>query len=128
MRLIEGAVGRDRPPSGELAASIADIVSADIVFTNGELMFEAALGADLPVRLLPAALELRWELSGDDGSRWTVSAVLSRDLQVALVSHSGYGTGTVDDSLPGDVGVSENTIAIGLRVEEVPSLPSYEFK
>ncbi|MGH2747191.1 MAG: hypothetical protein ACRDKB_04645 [Actinomycetota bacterium] len=123
VRLIEGSGGRDRHPSGELAASTADIVSADIVSADGELVFETALGADLPIRLHPAALELRWELSGDDGSRWTLSAVLSRDLEVALVSDSGYGTGTVDDSLPGHVSVSENTIAIGLRVEEVPSFP-----
>lgn len=123
VRVIEGARGRDRPRSGELAASSADIVSAEVTAAGGELVFEASFAAKLPERLHPGALELRWELTGDDGSRWTLSAVLSRKLQAALVSDSGYGAGTIDGSLAGDARVTGNAIAIGLRAGEVPDLP-----
>lgn len=123
VRVIEGAPGRDPRRAGELAASSADIVAAWVRSADGELVFEAAFAVEPPARLHPAALELRWELQGDDGSRWTLSAVLSRKLHAALVSESGYGSGTIDGSLRGDVRIAGDAIAIRLRAGEIPGFP-----
>ncbi len=52
---------------------------------EGALVFGTEVAAPIPSRFRDAALEMRCELTGDDGSSWTISATLARDLQAAIM-------------------------------------------
>ncbi len=93
--------GRRLDPCHRLAASVADIVDADVKNEDGELILVAEGAEPLPQRLSPGTLELRWRLVADDGSTWTISAFLDDDLVGAISSSSGYDSGTIDETIPG---------------------------
>lgn len=97
---IRGSTARTRQPSQQLAASMADIVSAQITARDDDYIFKAEVEGLIPQRFQEASLELRWDLRSDDGSTWTISAVLGRRLEASVTSSRGFGAGTVDQTFP----------------------------
>lgn len=120
---IQGSSRRIAPNSGELAASVADIVGADVRMVGENLLLEAEVAAQVPARLDRALLELRWQLMPVDGSDWTVSATLVRGFEGAISSSTGYGSGTVDGSMPGTVKSKGNSIMIALHSSTIEGFP-----
>lgn len=123
LHYVRGSVKREHPAAGELAASVADIVDADIRMENDDLIFHAELAAPVPRRLAPSSLELRWQVTTGDNSEWTISATLVRELEAAIFSSSSYGSGTVDGSMPGKVLSQGSTITIALDPFKLDDFP-----
>lgn len=122
---LEGtALGR-APGKPQLAASIADLISADVVAGEaGTLIFTAEVAAPVPETLKRAALEFRWQLEGEDGAMWTLTVSVDTDSRVALFSDGGYGSGTVDDTLPGQLTMADRKVEVRLDVTQIDEFPS----
>lgn len=115
------------PHRGEaqLTAAIADLISAEVAPGDPEtLVFTAQVASSAPRSLKSSALEFRWELDGDDGSGWTLIVSIDRDAQVALFSDGGYGSGTIDSTLPGDVVIEDDAVSVRLEPSEIEDFPS----
>lgn len=121
---VRGSSARPREPNERLAASIADIVAAEITHSDGDYLFVAEVGGPIPRRLEEASLEVRWDLSTEDGSSWTISAVLEKRLEASVFSSTnGFGAGTVDGTLPGEVSKSINAVTIRLTPGVIEGFP-----
>jgi hypothetical protein len=121
---IEGDTPRrQRTQEAQLVASIADLTSAQVTNEGDEIFFTAEVAASIPQPLRTSALEFRWDLTGDDGSSWTVSVMVEREAQAAVYTESGYGAGTIDDTLPGNVEVNDKGVTVRLRTAEIEDFP-----
>lgn len=122
---LQGSAPRSAPGEAQLAASIADLVSAEVVAEGARtLVFTAEVAAPAPETLRRSALDFRWEVRGDDRSVWTLTISIDRDAQVALFSDGGYGSGTIDDTLPGQLTVEGTRVEVRLDVARVEDFPS----
>lgn len=122
LSFIQGVTPKNRQ-GGDLVASIADVTAAEIHKTDGGYEFMVETAAALPQKLKISALEFRWDIVGDDGVTWTLTATVDDDIQVALFSAEGYGSGTVDQTFPGDIAIDDTTLMVTMR-DEVPGFPS----
>ncbi len=121
---IEGEVPqRQRAQGPELVASIADVTQAEVRADGDELLFEAQLAAPLPQPLKTSALELRWDVRAE-GSTWTLSVTIDKDAQAAVFSDTGYGSGTVDQTLPGSLEIGKQSVLVRLRPGDIEAFPS----
>jgi hypothetical protein len=121
---IEGDTPRrQQTQEAQLVASIADLTSAQVINEGDEIVFTAEVAAPIPQPLRTSALELRWDLTGDDDSSWTVSAMVEREALAAVYTASGYGAGTIDDTLPGSVEVNDKGVTVRLRTDEIEDFP-----
>jgi hypothetical protein len=121
---IEGDTPKkQQAQEAQLVASIADLTSAQVTNEGDEIVFTAEVAASIPQPLRTSALEFRWDLTGDGGSSWTVSAMIEREAQAAVYTASGYGAGTIDDTLPGNVEVNDKDVTVRLRTDEIEDFP-----
>lgn len=143
--LISGGGGGGSDPSGDLrvvegeqprgaadlpvAASIADIVEADVRRDGDELVFTATSASSIPQELERSSLEFRFDVSEDDRNTWIVSATVNVTVTAAAVSQvTAYGSSTIDGTLPGSVEVSDETLTIRLEVSRIEDFPdSFEW-
>ncbi len=110
--------------AGELVASIADITTAEVSSDGGEIVFRAQATTAIPQPLRKSALEFRWDLTGGNGSTWTVAATIDRTRQATVLSSDGFGAATVDDTFPGDVAVTRDVVEVRFDPRELPEFPS----
>lgn len=118
--------GKGRPDGGQqggLVASIADVTEAEVSRTGSELTLLARVVAELPQPLKVSALEFRWDLTAEDGSTWTVLTSIGKEAQTSVYSSSGFGAGTVDDTLLGGVEVLGNEVEVRFDVADMPDFP-----
>lgn len=117
--------GRARPnrQQGDLVASIADVIEADVRREGDSLVFSARTAAALPQPLKISALQFRWDVSSEDGGTWTVTATVEKTTEATVFSSTGFGVGTVDDTLPGMVTVTKETIEVHVDVSQIPEFP-----
>jgi hypothetical protein len=121
--LVSG--GTDAPskfhdPSGDVAiadgdhpprdTTLADVVEADVSRDGDELVFRAVMSDDIPARVQNGSLAWRWDVYVGGTGAWILSADLDVGANASLTStETNYGSGTIDDTLPGDIEVDGKT-------------------
>ena len=108
---------------GDLMASIADVIEADVRREGDLLTFRARTTAPLPQPLKISALQFRWDISSQDHGSWTVTAMVEKTTEATVFSSTGFGVGTVDETLPGSVVVNDDTIEVIVDATEIPDFP-----
>ena len=109
------------PPSDP---TLADVVKADVSRDGDELVFHAEMSDDVPARVPNGSLAWRWDVYVGDTGAWILSADLDVGPNASLTStQTNYGSGTVDDSLPGDIKIEGKSVTITLRPDEVEDFP-----
>lgn len=112
----------ENPPSDE---SVADIEQAVVRRNGDQIVFEVVMTDDIPKQVPDGSLEFRWDLSESGEKTWLVTANLSRQLTAAVISHdTGYGSSTIDDTMPGRVKADGKTLTLTLRSDGIRAFPS----
>ena len=112
----------DKPPTD---LTLADITSAEVREEDGQIVFEAKLGGEIPSKLQDGAFGLRWEVYEEGDSTFLVTADLDVGPNASIVAEqSNFGGSTLDESFPGSLEVSGDTISIRLDGGEVPDFPA----
>lgn len=109
----------------EVPASIADIVAADVKSDGEGVIFTTEVASPLPNELDDSSLEFRWDVSGDGGGSWIVSATLNVALNAAVVSQgTPYGSSTIDGTMPGEVSAAGPKVTVAVRPDEIEGFPT----
>ena len=112
----------DDPPAD---AALADIAEASVTKTGGEIVFEVTMARPVPPPGSSDDLSFRWDLTESGEDSWMVTADLSAAPMATVRSlRSDYGASTIDDTLPGTISVSENTITVTLEASKVEGFPT----
>lgn len=115
------SVGQGSPPAD---TSLADIIFADVYRSGTEIVFEGRLTATIPNRLKKKALDLRWEIFEDGARTWIVFATLDFGPTAYVKSETTqFAASTIDETMPGAIAVSGNTLTIRLRAGELEGFP-----
>lgn len=111
-------------PPGE--TELADIVDADVTERGSTLVFRAQMATQIPPRVKGGGMSWRWDIyEGGPTGTWILSANLDIGPNASLTStQSNYGSGTFDDSLPGELSIRGDTITITLRPKKVTDFPA----
>ena len=119
---VETGEGGDPAPD----TSIADIQSARVTLQDSQIVFQAEMGGRVPRKLEDQTMEWRWEILEQGTTTWVVSATVSVDQPVAsLLQHeTGFSASTIDDTLPGTISVSGDTITVTLDSADIEGFPS----
>ncbi|MFN2525229.1 MAG: hypothetical protein ABR505_03050 [Actinomycetota bacterium] len=118
---VEVGAGEDAPTETDLA----DILHAEVRAEAEELVFEAQLGESIPRKLKGQGIDLGWRLFEGGDQTWTLSFNLDIGPNASLVSPTtNYGSGTFDDTLPGDFELQGDTLVIRIRPDDVPNFPT----
>ena len=120
---IEGTTPRRAAESGGLDASVADITAAEVRAEEGERVFEASVSAPPSQPLKTSALELRWDIAGEEGSSFTLTVAVAKESHASLFSGTGYGAGTVDDTFPGTLLIEGDKIAVRVDPGQIEGFP-----
>ena len=116
------AVGEGPKPPQE--STLADIVGATVTKDGQELEFEVTLGQDIPNRIPKGSLEFRWDVSENGTDTWIVSANLNVGPTAAVTSQkTNYGSSTIDDSMPGSIEITGDTLVVIVRAAEIEGFP-----
>ena len=117
------AVGTERKPPED--ASLADLVASEVTVSDGEVRFEATLGADIPNKIPDGSLELRWDLLTGGTESWIVQVNVNIGVSAAITSQqTNYGSSTVDDTLPGEVTVEGDSVTLLMDTGQIKGFPS----
>lgn len=112
----------DKPPS---EAAFADIADASVTKADGDVVFEARMARDISTKTPKDILSFRWDISENDKDTWIVSAEIAGRPVVSLRSlGTSYGASTIDDTLPGTISVSGDTITVTLETADIEGFPS----
>lgn len=123
LSLVEGEQPR-RATALPVAASMADVVEADVRRDGSDLVFEVTTASSIPQELERSSLELRFDVSEDGRDTWIVSATVNVAVTAAVVSQvTDYGSSTIDGTLPGSVEVSGETLVIRLQPQDIEGFP-----
>lgn len=120
---IEGSAPRRAQDSRPLAASMIDITSADVRAEEAELVFEASVAAPVQQPLKTAALELRWDIAGEEGAAFTLTVAVGRESNASLFSDSGFGAGTIDETFPGTLLIEREEIEVRVDPAQIDDFP-----
>jgi hypothetical protein len=128
VRVIEG-----RQPKGAadipIAASVADIVGAEVSSRGADLVFRVTTAGPIPETFERSSLEFRFDITDQEGNGWILSSTVNVSPSAALVSATtDYTSTTIDDSFPGELDVSGRTLTITLDPTRVDGFPgSFEW-
>ena len=115
--VAEGA----NPPSDP---ALADVVTADVARDADELVFRAEMASDIPPRVADGSLAWRWDVYVGGTGAWILSADLDVGANASLTStQTNYGSGTIDDSLPGSIEIDGKTLTVTIRPGDVDAFP-----
>jgi hypothetical protein len=104
---------------------LADVVSADVRREGDALVFHARMDRAIPKRVENGSLTWRWDVYENGTGTWILSADLDLGANASLAStQTDYGSGTIDDTLPGDIEVEGDSLTITVRPAEVDGFPS----
>jgi hypothetical protein len=112
-------------PAPPAEVSLADVRSARVFSEQGQVVFEAEMGSEIPKALDGQTMSWRWVILEAGTETWTVTADVSVVEPVARVlgQQVNYGASTIDDTLPGEVEREGNTIRIRLSAGEIDRFP-----
>lgn len=104
---------------------IVDIREALVRAEGDDLVFEVTMEDRIPGKLRKEALAWRWELYEGGQMTWLLSANVDLGTNVSVVAtQAGYQASTVDESLPGEVEIAEETITVRLDRSEIRGMPA----
>lgn len=113
--------GGEGPPED---ATLADIARAEVRRDGDRIVFEATMTKEVPEKVPGGSLEFRWDISEDGDETWIVTANVSSQLSAAVISqNTGYGSSTIDDTMPGSVAVEGATVTVTLRSGRIDAFP-----
>lgn len=116
-------VGAGENPATETA--LADIVSAEVRTDGEEIVFESKLGAPIPRKLKGESIDVAWKIFEGSNQTWSLSFNLDIGPNVSLFSPAtNFGSGTFDDTLPGDFEIQGDVLVIRIRPADVPNFPA----
>ncbi len=116
-------VGEGANPPADTA--LADVRSAEVREEDGQIVFEAQLGAPIPNKLRDGAIGLRWEVYQGGDSTFLITANLDLGPNAYIVAEQGdFGGSTIDETFPGSLEVAGDRMAIRLDAGDVPDFPS----
>lgn len=102
----------------------ADIAQASVTAEGNELVFVAEMASDIPGRIPDGSLEFRWDVIEGGEETWIVSAAIGRSPVAALTSpDSGYGSSTIDGTMPGTIEVDDSTLTLRFDRSKVEGFP-----
>jgi hypothetical protein len=123
VRVVEGERPR-RATALPVAASIADIVDADVRSEGSDLILDLTAAVTIPGALERSSLEFRFDLSEGGRDTWIVSASINVAATAAVVSQTtGYTSSTIDDSLPGSLELTGERLRITLDPTAIDGFP-----
>ncbi|MDQ3964672.1 MAG: hypothetical protein M3277_12305 [Actinomycetota bacterium] len=103
----------------------ADISDASVTTDGNELVFVAEMAIDIPERIPDGSLEFRWDVIEGGDETWIVSAAVSGRPVAALTSpDSGYGSSTIDNTMPGTIEVDGSTLTLRFDRSKVEGFPA----
>ncbi|HEX2295832.1 MAG TPA: hypothetical protein VHN37_11030 [Actinomycetota bacterium] len=118
----DAMVGEGPSPPSDTA--LADIKTAEVREEDGEVVFEAKLGAPVPDEVPQGAFGLRWEVHEEGDSTFLITADLDVGPTASILSErTDFGASTLEDSFPGSLEVAGDTITIRVDPAEVPRFP-----
>lgn len=102
----------------------ADIAEARVTVEGDELVFVAEMATAIPERIAGGSLEFRWDVIEGGDDTWIVSAAVNGRPAAALTSpDSGYGSSTIDGTMPGTIEVDGTTLTIRFDRTKVEGFP-----
>lgn len=106
--------------------TLADLRNAEVVQDGADIIFRATFATQLPSKMRPGELEVRWDVAEEGVDTWQVSARIDQlGLAAAIVSNeTDYGAGTFDDSFPGEARIVGDQLLLRIRPGDVPQFPS----
>ena len=111
-----------KPPQD---SSLADIVGAEVARDGDSLVFRATMDAEIPDKVADGSLSWRWDLYVNQTPAWIVSATVDVESSASVTAtQSDYGSGTYDDTLPGELELSGRTLELTIRPGKIPDFPS----
>lgn len=124
LNYIEGSAPRDSQQSGGVVASIADITSAEVRAEEGAVMvFATTMEAPLPQPLKKSALEVRWDIAGEEGPPFTLTVAVGKERHASIFSEAGYGAGTIDGTFPGELLIDGHDIEVRVDAAQIDVFP-----
>lgn len=113
-------------PDAPSDATPADIAEASVTSEGDELVFVAEMATDIPERIPDGSLEFRWDVIEGGDETWIVSGAVGNDRPTAALTSpdSGYGSSTIDDTMPGTIEVEGTTLTIRFDRSKVKGFPS----
>jgi hypothetical protein len=104
--------------------NVADISRVEVTSDDGEVTFEAEMGADIPKRVKGGSLAWRWELYEEGQMTWLVTANVDLGPTASvLATQTRYHSSTIDDTLPGSIEIDGSTLRIRVRANKVKKFP-----
>jgi hypothetical protein len=105
--------------------SLADVRSARVYLEASQVVFEAEMATPIPKNLKNQTLTWRWEILEGGSETWIVSANVSVRSPIASVlsTQGNYGASTNDDTLPGGIDWSGNTLYVRLNTPQIENFP-----
>ena len=114
----------DAGPDAPSDASPADISNATVRAEGNDLVFVAEMATEIPDRIQDGSLEFRWDIIEGGDETWIVSAAVNGQPIAALTSpDSGYGSSTIDGTMPGTIEVDGTTLTVRFDQSEVDGFP-----
>ncbi|HEV3471932.1 MAG TPA: hypothetical protein VG408_01830 [Actinomycetota bacterium] len=102
----------------------ADIAEATVTTDGDEVVFVAEMATEIPERIPGGSLEFRWDVIEDGDDTWIVSAsVGGRPVAALTAPDSGYGSSTIDNTMPGTVEVAGTTLTVSFDRSQVDGFP-----
>jgi hypothetical protein len=113
-------------PAPPQEQSLADIRSARVYLEASQVVFEAEMASPIPTRLKNETLSWRWEILEGGSETWIVSATVDTERPIARVlsTQGNYGASTNDETLPGGIDWSGNTLYVRLNTPQIEDFPS----
>ena len=119
-----GDVTLSNGPKAPADTTTADVTRAEVARAGDDVVFRATMGAPIPKRVEDGSLSWRWDVYVGDSSAWIVSANVDVESSASITStQSNYGSGTFDDTLPGDLSIDGNELALTIRPADIPGWP-----
>lgn len=111
----------DKPPTD---TTLADIKGAEVREEDGEIVFEARLGAPVPSKLPGGSFGLRWEIHEEGDSTFLITANLDVGPNASIVGEqTRYGASTFEESFPGSIEVTDDKILVRIDPGEIEDFP-----
>lgn len=105
--------------------SLADVRSARVYLEASQVVFEAEMATPIPTKLKNQTLSWRWEILEGGSATWILSANVSVGSPIASVlsTQGNYGASTNDDTLPGGIDWTGNTLYVRLNAAQIENFP-----
>lgn len=114
----------DTGPDAPSDVTPADIAEATVSAVGTELVFVAEMATDIPERIPDGSLEFRWDVIEGGDDTWIVSAAVNGQPTAALTSPgTGYGSSTIDDTMPGSIDIEWATLTVRFDRSQVEGFP-----